>query len=370
MRLPPVYALTDRAASGVEDHGALARRLFAVGVRCVQLREKSLPDRALLEAADAAASAARACGGRVFVNDRVDVARLAGLGTGVHLGEGDLPPEAARAILPPGAPIGVSTHDPEAAARAFACEAADYVAFGPVFESPTKRIRSARGLDALGRVAAAKTKPLVAIGGITLDRLDAVWDAGADAAAMIGALYADGRIEENARAALDAARRRRPPRRIFLVGFMASGKSSVGRRVAERLGLPFVDVDTEIERTSGRTIRAIFEESGEAAFREREAEFLEGIASLPGVVVATGGGAFAQESSPPDDRPARNVDPARRSPRNGPRAAFGQDRPARCSRASSSSRRCSPSARPSIEWRTSASPWAARRRSRRRPTGC
>ena len=86
----------------------------------MQLREKSLPDRALLEAADAAASAARACGARVFVNDRVDVARLAGLGTGVHLGEEDLPPEAARAILPPGAPIGVSTHDPEAAARAFA----------------------------------------------------------------------------------------------------------------------------------------------------------------------------------------------------------------------------------------------------------
>ncbi len=295
MRLPPVYAITDRAASGVEDHGALARRLFAVGVRCVQLREKSLPDRVLLEAADDAASAARACGGRVFVNDRVDVARLAGLGTGVHLGEGDLPAEAARAILPPGAPIGVSTHDPEAAVRAFAHDASDYVAFGPVFESATKRVRSARGLDALGRVAAAKTKPLVAIGGITLDRLDAVWDAGADAAAMIGALYSDGRIEENARAALDAARRRRPPRRIFLVGFMASGKTSAGRRVAERLGLPFVDVDTEIERTSGRTIRAIFEESGEAAFREREAEFLEGTASLPGVVVATGGGAFAQE---------------------------------------------------------------------------
>ena len=146
-------------------------------------------------------------------------------------------------------------------------------------------------------MAAAKTKPLVAIGGITLDRLDAVWDAGADAAAMIGALYSDGRIEENARAALDAARRRRPPRRIFLVGFMASGKTSVGRRVAERLGLPFVDVDTEIERTSGRTVRAIFEESGEAAFREREAGFLEGTASLPGAVVATGGGAFAQESA-------------------------------------------------------------------------
>ncbi len=229
------------------------------------------------------------------MNDRVDVARLVGAGMGVHLGEADLPAAAARAILPPDAPIGVSTHDPEAAARAFALGDVDYVAFGPVYESPTKAVRAARGLDALARVAAGKTKPLVAIGGITLERLDAVWDAGADTAAMIGALYTGGRIEENARAALDRARRRRPPRRIFLVGFMASGKTSVGRRLAERLGLTFVDVDTEIERTSGRTVRAIFEESGEGAFREREAEFLAGTASLPGALVATGGGAFAQE---------------------------------------------------------------------------
>src|SRR4030095_15831543 len=61
------------------------------------------------------------------------------------------------------------------------------------------------------------------------------------------------------------------------------------------LGLPFVDLDTEIERASGRTIRALFEESGEAAFREREAEFLEGTSSLPAAVVATGGGCFVQE---------------------------------------------------------------------------
>jgi thiamine-phosphate diphosphorylase len=295
VRLPPVYAITDRAASGLEDHAAIARRLFSVGVRCLQVREKSLPDRALLEAADTVAALGIACGARVLVNDRVDVVRLVGRGTGVHLGEDDLPADAARAILPPEAPIGVSTHGPEAAARAFALESADYVAFGPVFESPTKTVRPARGLDALARVAAVKTKPLVAIGGISLERLDAVWDAGADSAAMIGALYSGGRIEENARAALDRARRRQPPRRIFLVGFMASGKSTVGRRLAERLGLAFVDVDAEIERTSGRTIRAIFEESGEGAFREREAAFLEGTASLPGALVATGGGAFAQE---------------------------------------------------------------------------
>jgi shikimate kinase len=295
LRLPPVYAITDRAASGVPDHAEIARRLFSVGVRCVQLREKALPDRALLVAADAIADLGRAVRARVFVNDRVDVARLAGLG--VHLGERDLPASAARRLLPAGTPIGVSTHDLEAARRAFGDGAADYVAFGPVFESPTKTLRPARGLEALAQVAVGKTKPLVAIGGVTLERLDAVWDAGADAAAMIGGLYSGGRIEENARAALDRGRRRGRPRRIYLVGFMASGKTSVGRRLAERLGLPFVDLDAEIERASGKTIRALFEESGEPAFREREAAFLAGTESLPAAVVATGGGSFALEGN-------------------------------------------------------------------------
>ncbi len=301
LRLPPVYAITDRAASGVSDLAALAGRLFALGIRCVQLREKSLPDRELVAAGDAVAALARACRAQVFVNDRVDLARLigAGAGIGVHLGESDLPAGDARALLPADAPIGVSTHDADAASRAFADPAADYVAFGPVFDSATKTLRPARGLDALARVAAGKSKPLVAIGGITPDRLDAVWDAGADSAAMIGGLYAGGqtRIAENARAALDAARRRRTSRRIYLVGFMASGKTAVGRRIAERLALPFVDLDTEIERTSGRTVRAIFEESGEPAFRARESEFLAGTASLPAALVATGGGTFAQEAN-------------------------------------------------------------------------
>ena len=191
----------------------------------------------------------------------------------------------------------MSTHDAEAARRAFADPAADYVAFGPVFESGSKSGRAARGLEALARAAREKTKPLVAIGGITEERLDDVWDAGADAAAMIGGLLSGGNIEENARRALDRARRRILTRRIFLVGFMASGKTSVGKRVAERLGLPFVDLDQEIERTSGKTIRVLFEESGEAAFREREAAFLEGTGSLPAAVVATGGGCFAQEGN-------------------------------------------------------------------------
>ena len=295
LRLPPVYAITDRQVSGLTSHGEMARRLITVGIRCVQVREKSLPDRDLLREVENAARTGRDAGALVLVNDRVDVARVAG--TGVHLGEDDLPASDAARLLPEGAVIGVSTHDLAAARRAFADPAAAYAAFGPVFASGTKEGRGERGLEALAAVAAEKTKPLVAIGGITAQRLPAVLGAGADAAAMIAGLLTGGRIEENARAALDAARRRRPLRRIYLVGFMASGKTAVGQRVALRLGLPFVDLDTEFERMAGVTIRAFFESAGEAAFREREAALLAGTAALPAAVVATGGGTYAAEAN-------------------------------------------------------------------------
>ena len=295
LRLPPIYAITDRAAAGGADPASIARRLFAVGIRCLQVRDKPAPDRELLASVEAVAALGREHGARVLVDDRVDVARVASVG--VHLGEEDLPATAARRILGPEAAIGVSTHDGESALRGFDDPSADYVAFGPIFASGTKPVRSARGLEELARVAARKTKPLVAIGGITADRLDAVWDAGADSAAMIAGLLGGGRIEEAARAALDAARRRRRPGRIYLVGFMGSGKTAIGRRVAERLRLPLVDLDAEIERTSGKTVRALFEESGEAAFRSRESAYLAGTSSLPAAVVATGGGCFAFEGN-------------------------------------------------------------------------
>ena len=293
LALPPLYAITDRAASGGEDAGAIAERLFRVGVRLLQVRDKSAPDRELLASVERAAAAARRTGAFVLVNDRTDVALLAG--TGVHLGEEDLPAADARRLLGPGSLIGVSTHDPEAARRAFADEAPDYVAFGPVFDSPTKSGRRGRGIAELARVAAEKTRPLVAIGGITVETLPEVLDAGADSAAVIAALYEAGRLEENARKLLDAARRRARPGRLYLVGFMGAGKTAVGRKVADRLGVPFVDLDAEIERTSGVTVRALFESSGEAAFREREATFLEATAALPDAVVATGGGCYAFE---------------------------------------------------------------------------
>jgi thiamine-phosphate pyrophosphorylase len=294
LSLPPVYAITDRAVSGIDDHVQIARRLFGVGIRLLQVREKEMADRELLEAVE---EISRLGGGdrTVLVNDRVDVARLAG--AGVHLGEEDLPSEIARRLLPPGSVVGVSTHDFEAARGAFRDPACDYVAFGPVFASGTKAGREPRGTEALSRVGRIKTKPLVAIGGITADTLDAVFDAGADCAAMIGGLLARGDIEGNTRRALDVARRRELAGRIYLVGFMGSGKTAIGRRLAERLLAPFVDLDAEIERTSGATVRALFEASGEEAFRRRESLFLQATESLPRAVVATGGGCYTREEN-------------------------------------------------------------------------
>ena len=295
LRLPAIYAITDRAVSGVGSHVEMARRLFGVGVRLLQVREKEMGDRDLLAEVDEIEKVARKEKALLLVNDRVDVALVSG--SGVHLGEEDLPAEVARRLLPEGALVGVSTHDLEAARRAFLEPGCDYVAFGPVFASGTKTGRSPRGVEELARVAAIKSKPLVAIGGITAETLDAVLDAGADSAAMVGGLLAGGRIESNTRRALDRARRREIPGRIYLVGFMGSGKTAVGRRIAKRLERPFVDLDAEIERTSGVTVRALFEIDGEAAFREREAVFLEGTSSLPEAVVATGGGCYVREGN-------------------------------------------------------------------------
>jgi shikimate kinase len=214
----------------------------------------------------------------------------------VHLGEDDLSPSAARRILGEEATIGVSTHDLAAARRAFASPEVDYVAFGPVFASAVKKGRPPTGLDALAGIAREKTKPLVAIGGISLDSLDEVWSAGADSAAMISALNgADAAAR--AKRAVEIARRRFLPRKIWLVGFMGSGKTTVGRILAGLLDLPFFDLDAEIERTSGKTVRAIFESEGETEFRRREHVFVEGSLSIPEGVFATGGGTFAAESN-------------------------------------------------------------------------
>jgi thiamine-phosphate diphosphorylase len=293
MILPPVYAITDRRLS--RRSGSENARLFIdAGIRAIQIRDKEAGDGDLLRETEAAVALARPAGVALFVNDRCDIARIAGCG--VHLGGDDLPAPEARRILGDGFPIGVSTHALEEARRAFSDPATDYVAFGPVFESAVKTARPAAGLEALSRVAGEKTKALVAIGGIDLGRLDAVWDAGADAAAMISAVNGPD-AREAARRSVELGRRRFLPRKIWLVGFMGAGKTTIGKILARRLDLPLFDLDAEIEATSGRTVRAIFESEGEEEFRRRERVYVDGALEIPKGVFATGGGTFVAEEN-------------------------------------------------------------------------
>lgn len=103
---------------------------------------------------------------------------------------------------------------------------------------------------------------------------------------------ARGRAGADGEAAGDAAGGL--PARVVLVGFMAAGKSTVGRRVAERAGYPFVDLDEEVEDLAGRSVPEIFREEGEEAFRELEAEVTRRLDDVTPVVIAAGGGWMAR----------------------------------------------------------------------------
>jgi thiamine-phosphate pyrophosphorylase len=179
----------------------LARAFLAGGARFLQLRAKQLAGRSFLDTAAAIVELARASGAIVIVNDRADIARLAGA-AGVHVGQEDLAPRLVRPIVGDDAVVGLSTHTVEQLDRAFD-EPIDYVAIGPVFGTVTKQtgyeaIGIARVTDA-SRRASARGIPLVAIGGITLDRAAAVIDAGATAIAVIGDLLATGDPEGRTR---------------------------------------------------------------------------------------------------------------------------------------------------------------------------
>jgi thiamine-phosphate pyrophosphorylase len=189
MILPKLYPITDARLSAL-SHAEQVTRLRAGGARFIQLREKHLSPREFYDAAEAALDVARERGVRLIINDRADIALALGA-DGVHLGQDDLDPLAARRLLGERFIIGYSTHS-----VAQAIEAArlplDYIAIGPIFDTRTKENPDAVvGLDGLQRVkeaVAARGISLVAIGGITKDTARSVLDAGADSVAAISAL--------------------------------------------------------------------------------------------------------------------------------------------------------------------------------------
>lgn len=197
--LPKLYPITDARASGL-SHAEQVLRLSLGGARLIQLREKQGDGREFFLQAEAALRVARAEGVRLIINDRVDIALALGA-DGVHLGQDDLPPEAARRLLGERAVIGLSTHNLEQAEAASSLPI-DYLAIGPIFPTLSKENPDPTvGLEVLRRVRrAVPSMPLVAIGGIRPENALETLAAGADSLAVIGALLAEPtRIETRTR---------------------------------------------------------------------------------------------------------------------------------------------------------------------------
>ncbi len=194
-----LYPILDASQETLETVTSAVRALSRAGCRLVQLRAKDLSGEEFYQWALAAREASRECGIRLVVNDRADVALLVGA-DGVHLGQDDLSPEGARRILGASAVIGLSTHDVDEARRAEMAPV-DYLAIGPIFETSTKTSgRNPLGVEGARAVRAVVKKPLVAIGGITLETAPALLEAGMDGLAVISALKRGGDLEAVARA--------------------------------------------------------------------------------------------------------------------------------------------------------------------------
>ncbi len=150
----------------------------AGGVDWIQIREKDLPPRALLELTRAALSRTRNYPAGILVNSRLDIAVAAGAG-GVHLTSDAPPPQRLRAAAPAGFLFGVSTHTPEETERA-AREGADFAVFGPVFPTPSKPPAAAvAGLEKLADACARSSIPILALGGVAPKRIRSCMSAGA-----------------------------------------------------------------------------------------------------------------------------------------------------------------------------------------------
>jgi len=208
-RFPPLYAILDEETGARAGWSipALARACLAGGARLLQVRAKRAPGGALLAMCEEVTAEARRAGAILIVNDRADIAALAGA-DGVHLGQDDLPVAAVARAFPSLGLIGISTHSPEQVDQATAGPAG-YIAVGPIFGTSTKATPyTAVGVElvayAAGQVGPrpdrpSTARPVVAIGGITLERAPEVIGAGATSVAVISDLLSTGDPEARVR---------------------------------------------------------------------------------------------------------------------------------------------------------------------------
>ena len=206
-RIGRLHVITDEVLQDRFSHAELARFAAEGGADVIQYREKRpMATRELVETAAAVRDAINGAAG-LIVNDRVDVAAVAG--ADVHLGRDDLDPAAARRLLGPGAVIGGTANSLEEARRV-AAGPVDYIGVGPVYGTASKGDRAAPklGLKRLAEITAAVDKPVIAIGGIQASNAAEVMAAGAHGIAVLSAVVcrADPRAAAaEFRAALDAA---------------------------------------------------------------------------------------------------------------------------------------------------------------------
>jgi len=190
-------AITDREAAKGLSHGEMAELALEGGASIIQLRDKAASPRELLPQALEVAEVCRRFQAAFIVNDRLDLALAAGA-DGVHLGQEDLPPGAARRLLQ-GRLLGVSTHSLEQAIAAEG-EGADYIGVGPVFPTATKETGyRPLGLEGLRMIRECVKIPILAIGGITEANAAEVIAAGADGVAVISAVMGAPDIRAAAR---------------------------------------------------------------------------------------------------------------------------------------------------------------------------
>ena len=185
---PALYAILDAGPNlSTESVMSLAERLADAGVQLVQYRDKRGTARKIFDVSASLVARLGPRGVRVIVNDRADIAAMAGAG-GVHVGQEDLPVEDARRVCGKSLWVGVSTHNLEQL-RAAGRTSADYIAVGPIFPTSTKENPDpVVGIEFLRAARKITGKPLVAIGGITVESAGEVYAAGADSVAVIGDL--------------------------------------------------------------------------------------------------------------------------------------------------------------------------------------